>query len=93
MTDHPSTFRGPAAQSGEIAWDDRAALHRIDDGDGLLDGANALRRDSFAGLIRHLMRLPESERMKYEIEKAGDRKYSVAEAAELYVRSDFPQED
>lgn len=93
MTDHPSTFRGEASDIGEIAWDDRAALHRVDDGDGVLDGANALRRGSFAEMIHHLMLLPEEERGNYQIEKAGDREYSAIEAAQLHAHPDFPQED
>ncbi len=86
MSDHPSTFRGDPENTGSIEWGDRAALHRVDDGDGVLDGANALQRGTFAEMIRHLMLLPEDERQKYVIEKAGDREYSAVEAAELSTR-------
>jgi hypothetical protein len=90
MADHPSTYDGTPEKSGTFAWEDRAALHAKDDGDGVLDGANALRRGTFADMIRHLMSLPESERRDYVIEKAGDREYTAAEAADLYARDDFP---
>ena len=90
MSDHPSTFQGTPNESGEHAWEDRAALHRKDDGDGVLDGAKALRRGTFADMIRHLMLLPENEREKYVIEKSGDREYSATEVTELAARDDFP---
>jgi len=90
MSDHPSTFDGTPTDGGENAWEDRAALHAKDDGDGVLDGANALRRGSFAEMIRHLMALPQDQRDHYVIEKAGDREYSAAEAAALAARDDFP---
>ncbi|RGP40475.1 hypothetical protein BPTFM16_00760 [Altererythrobacter insulae] len=90
MSDHPSTFKGTPDNTGVTAWDDRAALHRADDGDGVLDGANALRRGTFAEIISHLMLLPEEDRSKYVIEKAGDREYSAAEATELAAHPDFP---
>ncbi len=90
MSDHPSTYKGRTLETGEHAWQDRAALHRKDDGDGVLDGMKALRRGTFAEMIRHLALLPEGERDGYVIEKAGDREYSAAEAAALYEREDFP---
>ena len=93
MSDHPSTFKGNPANTGAIAWDDRAELHRADDGDGLFDGAKTLKSGSFAEIIRHLMLLPENERSKYVIEKAGDREYTASEAADLYARQDFPADD
>ncbi|MGB3710607.1 MAG: hypothetical protein WA985_02845 [Erythrobacter sp.] len=91
MADHPSTFEGTPVKSGEHAWQDRAALHHVNDGDGILDGGNALRRGTFAELIQHLAMLPEDERSKYVIEKAGDREYSAEEAAALASRPDFPK--
>lgn len=91
MTDHPSTFKGDAGNTGVIQWGDRASLHRKDAADGVLDGANALRRGTFAELIRHAMLLPEEDRTKYQLEKAGDREYSMEEVAELYARDDFPK--
>ena len=90
MSDHPSTYEGTPEKSGAMAWNDRAALHRKDDGDGIFDGANALNRGTFAEMIRHIVRLPEDERGKYVIEKAGDREYSADEAAMLSKRDDFP---
>lgn len=90
MADHPSTFDGTPVKSGEHAWQDRAALHHRDDGDGVLDGAKALRRGTFAELIRHVAMLPEEQRNKYVIEKAGDREYSAEEAVALSSRPDFP---
>ncbi|ABC63492.1 hypothetical protein [Erythrobacter litoralis] len=92
MSDHPTAFGDTPLSTGTIAWDDRAALHKADDGDGVLDGAKALRRGTFADIIRHLMLLPEETRDDYVIEKAGDREYSAAEAAHLAARSDFPRE-
>ncbi|QUL38571.1 hypothetical protein [Erythrobacter sp. JK5] len=91
MTDHPSTFRGGLDRDGGIDWDDRASLHRSDSA-GMAESAGALRRGSFSEMIRHLARLPEQEREKYVIEKAGDRRYSAAEAAALALRDDFPAE-
>lgn len=92
MADHPSTFEGTPVKSGETAWNDRASLHSADDGSGVLDGANALRRGTFAEMIRHIALLPEEKRDHYVIEKAGDRKYSAAEAIALSESEDFPSE-
>ncbi len=92
MSDHPSTYDGTPEKSGPMAWDDRASLHRADDGQGVFDGANALNRGTFAEMIRHLTRLPEEERGKYVIQKAGDRQYTSSEAAMLATRDDFPAE-
>jgi hypothetical protein len=91
MSDHPTAFGDAPREPGTIAWDDRAALHHKDDGDGVFDGAKALRRGSFAELIRHLMLLPEESRGDYVIEKAGDREYSAAEVQALADRPDFPE--
>ncbi|MBV7266922.1 hypothetical protein [Erythrobacter ani] len=93
MADHPSTYKGTPLETGEHAWEDRAALHAADDGDGVLDGMKALRRGTFAEMIRHVTMLPEDERGKYVIEKLGDREYSAAEATELAARDDFPAAD
>lgn len=90
MSDHPSTFKADPENIGKIDWDDRAALHRVDDGDGVLDGANALARGTFAEMIRRLAMMPEDTRDQYLIEKAGDREYSATEALELSNRPDFP---
>ena len=90
MTDHPSTFKGGDNHAHGIQWDDRASLHRVDDGDGVLDAAKGLRSGTFAELIRHMMLMPEDERAQYCIEKAGDREYHAAEVAGLSQRPDFP---
>ncbi|QWC55765.1 hypothetical protein F7D01_00505 [Erythrobacter sp. 3-20A1M] len=91
MSDHPSTFDATPVNSDEDAWDDAAALHEADDGQGVLDSAKALRRGSFADMIRYLTRLPEEEREKYVIQKAGDRQYTADEAEGLAARPDFPK--
>lgn len=90
MSDHPSTYEGTPVNSGEHAWDDRAALHAKSTADGILSGANALKRGTFAEMIRTLNEMPREKRDEYVIEKAGDRKYSAAEAEALASREDFP---
>ena len=90
MTDHPSTYKAQKTIRPTIEWDDRAALHRIDDGRGVFDGGTALQRGTFAEMVRYLSLLPEEDRNKYLIEKAGDREYSAAEALDLSQRDDFP---
>ena len=90
MSDHPSTFKGTPVESGEHAWDDRAALHAKATSDGILSGGNALLRGTFAEMIRHVVDMPEDKRGDYVIEKAGDREYSAAEAVALASRDDFP---
>ena len=91
MTDHPSTFKGDDTHRPGIQWDDRAALHRVGDGDGVLEGAKGLRSGTFAELIQHVMLLPEEDRIHYYIEKAGDREYRADEIASLAQREDFPR--
>lgn len=90
MTDHPSTYRGHHEHKGGIDWDDRASLHRMNDGDGVLDGAKGLRTGTFAELVRHMMMMSEDERAQYYIEKAGDREYHAPEISALATRDDFP---
>jgi hypothetical protein len=90
MADHPSTFGGETIKSGETAWNDAAALHSADDSSGILHGANALRRGTFAEMIRHIANLPADQQQDYAIEKAGDRRYSADEAIALASHSDFP---
>lgn len=91
MADHPTASGDAPTTNGEIEWQDRAAIHAADDGQGILDGSKALRRGSFAEMIAHLMQLPEGVRGQYLIQKAGDRAYSAAEAAVLASRADFPE--
>lgn len=91
MTDHPSTFKGPEAHRSGIEWDDRASLHRVGQGDGVLEGAQALKSGTFADLVKHMMLMPEQERSDYYIEKLGDREYHAPEVEELSKRDDFPR--
>ena len=91
MTDHPSTYNAAETHSEGIEWDDRAALHRADDGQGIFDGGKALRHGTLADMIRHVMLLPEAERAKYVIQKAGDHQMGIEEIAGLYHREDFPR--
>lgn len=90
MSDHPSTFEGTPVESDEHTWNDRAALHAKATSDGMLSGGNALKRGTFAEMIRHLIDMPEENRADYVIEKAGDREYSADEAVALASRDDFP---
>ncbi|MEE4199174.1 hypothetical protein [Erythrobacter sp.] len=91
MADHPSTYDGTPVNSDEDAWNDRAALHSKATSDGVISGGNALRRGTFAEMIRHVATLPADERDKYVIEKKGDREYTAAEAVALSERPDFPR--
>lgn len=87
---HPSTIRDTDAHSDNVDWGDHAALHLAGRSDGLLTGLEALRRGTFAELISQVMAMPEDERSKYVIEKAGDREYQADEIAALAARADFP---
>ncbi len=88
--DHPSTPATGDTHSAMIEWEDRAALHRLDDGQGLFEDAKALRRGSFAELISQMMAMPAEERSKYVIQKTGDRKFHPQEIADLASHPDFP---
>ncbi|MFV0643464.1 MAG: hypothetical protein ACK5NN_03035 [Sphingomonadaceae bacterium] len=90
MTDHPTTFKGEDSNGNGVGWEDRASLHMANDGDGLLDGFKAVRRGSLAQMVHFVMDLPEEERTRYSIEKAGDHKLSYAEIAALADRDDYP---
>ena len=90
MTDHPSTYNAEDTYREGIQWDDRASLHRVDDGGGLLDKSKGLRDGTFADLVKHMMLLPEDERSKYYIDKAGDRKFQAREVAALSQLDDYP---
>ena len=90
MTDHPSTYRAADTHSGGIDWDDRAAIHRREDGQGLLDGMKALNRGPLAEMVQMIADMPESERGDYVIQKAGDHKLDTAEIMALAEREDFP---
>ncbi len=90
MTDHPSTYNAEDTYREGIQWDDRASLHRVDDGGGLLDKSKGLRDGTFADLVKHRMLLPEDERSKYYIDKAGDRKFQAKEVTALAQLDDYP---
>ncbi len=90
MTDHPSTYNAEGTYREGIQWDDRASLHRVDDGGGLLDKSKGLRDGTFADLVKHMMLLPEDERSKYYIDKAGDRKFQAKEVTALAQLDDYP---
>ena len=83
MTDHPSTYSADDTHREGIQWDDRAAVHRKGDGQGILDGAKALNRGTFAEMVRLVSRMAEDERGDYVIQKAGDRKFEAAEIMAL----------
>jgi hypothetical protein len=90
MTDHPSTFRGGTTNSETIDWDDRAAIHRRGDGEGLFDAMKALNRGTLAEMVQMILTMPESERGDYVIQKAGDHQLDTAEIMALADREDFP---
>ena len=90
MTDHPSTFRAAETGSSGTDWDDRAAIHRRGDGQGLLDGMKALNRGTLAEMVAMVASMPEGERGDYVIQKAGDHKLGTAEIMALAAREDFP---
>ena len=90
MTDHPSTIRAGTNDAEGIDWDDHASIHRADDGDGVFDAFKGLHRGTMAQMVAMLRTLPEDERSSLVIQKAGDRKYSAAEAMALAEREDFP---
>lgn len=90
MTDHPSTFRGGTTDTGGVDWDDRAAIHRRGDGEGVFDGMKALNRGTLAEMVRMIVAMPESERGDYVIQKAGDHELDTAEIMALADRDDFP---
>ena len=91
MTDHPSTYKAEDTHSKGVEWDDRAALRRKNEGQGLFDAAKALKRGTLAELVRHVMMLPEAERSDYVIWKAGDHMLTACEIASLAARDDFPR--
>ena len=90
MSDHPSTYEGTPTGDHGFNWDDRASIHRVGDGEGVFDKAKGLRNGSFAEMVQHLMLMPEDDRNDYVIQKAGDRKYTAAEASELSKHPDYP---
>ncbi|MBV1917664.1 MAG: hypothetical protein KUG65_06340 [Sphingomonadaceae bacterium] len=87
----PSTFQGESGGDSEIDWNDSAELHKRGDGGGLLDSFKSIRRGAFAEMIRFVMSLPEDERGKYVIDKAGDRRFQSNDIEALARRPDFPE--
>ncbi len=90
MSDNPGTFRGEGELPSGSRWTDAAALHRSDDGGGVLYRFKAVRNGTLAELVRFVMSLPESERARYVIEKAGDHRLTPGEIAALARRADYP---
>lgn len=90
MTDHPSTFKAEITHSEGVQWDDRASIHRSDDGGGLFDGGKALTRGTLAEMVAQVMTYPAGERSQFVIEKAGDHALGRAEIEALASRPDFP---
>tara|TARA_B100000678_G_scaffold220221_1_gene187556 strand:+ start:315 stop:587 length:273 start_codon:yes stop_codon:yes gene_type:complete len=89
MSDHPTTYNAEPSQNG-VAWDDRAEIHRKDDGQGLLDGAKGLYHGTFAEMVKLMMEMTPEERRHHVIQKLGDRMYDVGEIEALAASSDFP---
>lgn len=89
MSDHPTTFNAEPAEGG-ISWDDRAEIHRHDDGQGLLDGAKGLHDGTFAQMVKLMMAMSPEERRDHVIQKLGDRMYTPAEVEAISTRSDYP---
>ena len=90
MADHPTTFGAGPSEPARIDWDDRASIHRKDDGGGVLDGMKALHRGTLAEMVALVRNMPESERGDYVIEKAGDHRLDTSEIMALAEREDFP---
>ena len=90
MTDHPSTFQGESPDHKGIQWNDRASIHRADDGDGVLDAAKGLRSGTLAEMVAQVMAYAPGRRADFVIQKAGDHRLGTAEIEALAARSDFP---
>lgn len=90
MTDHPSTFRGGTNDIHDIAWDDAATIHLREQGEGVLSEMGAINRGTMAEMVAMIAAMPEEERSRYYIQKAGDRRYEADEIIDLAERPDFP---
>ena len=90
MVDYPSSYKAEGTNRVGIQWDDRAFLHAVGDGDGVLDRAKSIRSGTFAELVAQIAALPETERNGYYIQKAGDREFHADEIVALTQRDDFP---
>lgn len=89
MSDHPTTFDAEPADLG-TDWDDRAEIHRHDDGRGLLDGAKGVHDGTFLEMIRLMMAMAPEERREYAIQKLGDRMFTANEVEAIAARPDYP---
>jgi len=89
MSHNPGTTQGETGPGG-VDWTAAAALHRAQDGGGLLDELKAVRHAPLADLIRYIALLPEAEQAGYEIELSGSHRLQVEEILDLYARADFP---
>ena len=87
---HPSTFKAVRTNPDGIAWDDHATIHEKGDGQGLFDALKSLHSGSLAQMVARVSRMPEDERGKYVIQKAGDHQLDTAEIMALAEREDFP---
>ena len=90
MTDHPSTYKAVRTHQEGVQWDDRASLHEVDDGQGVLDGAKGLRSGTLAEMVAQVMAYPPERRGDFVIQKAGDHRLKRAEIEALAARDDFP---
>ena len=90
MSGTPPTLGTDPKLHSEINWSDAAAIHRKDDGGGLLFELKAMRRGTLAEMVRFFTTLPELDRRDYVIEKAGDHRLDHVEIGELARRADFP---
>ena len=90
MSHTPSTIRGESGGTPGVDWTATAALHRSNDGGGLLEDLKAVRHGSLADLVRYVALLSAEARAQYEIEVPGNRRFAAAEIMELYARDDFP---
>jgi len=90
MADHPTTFHAEPAEPERIEWEDRASIHRKDDGDGLLDAMKGLHRGTLAEMVAMIRYMPAEERGDFVIEKAGDHQLGIDEIMALAERDDFP---
>jgi len=90
MTDHPSTFDAEQTHSEGVEWNDRASIHLKDDGQGLFDGLKGIHRGTLAEMVAMISHMPEEERGKYVIQKAGDHRLETGEIMALAGQADFP---
>ena len=91
MSDHPSTYNAAETDPEGIEWEDRASLHQAHDGQGVLDGMKGLHRGTLAEMVALVSRMPESERKRFVIQKAGDHRLGTDEIMALAQRDDFPE--